>query len=165
MKFRRLSNEELAELEKEFVRFLASNSVTGDDWVKIKAEQPQKAEQLIELFSDIVIEKTLSRIQYLEYKAPKDVKTFFCEKEKITMIGMQIKGESELDFTKGSKGEEMIEALKNSNAQVQLYQAEKGYKPDRPTELFRMMESGCLISDGSLFKMLSAMKPNNKGEK
>ena len=35
MKYRRLTNEELAELEKEFVRFLVSNTVTSEDWEKI----------------------------------------------------------------------------------------------------------------------------------
>ena len=60
MKFRRLTNEELQELEKEFVQFLVSNTVTADDWEKIKEDNPERAEGLIEIFSDIVFEKVIS---------------------------------------------------------------------------------------------------------
>ena len=66
MKYRRLDLAELKTLEKDFVRFLASNHITADDWVKLKKENPEKVERLLDVFSDIVWSKTLSQIQYLE---------------------------------------------------------------------------------------------------
>ncbi len=36
MKYRRLDKEELEELEQEFIKFLAVNTVTADDWAKIQ---------------------------------------------------------------------------------------------------------------------------------
>ena len=68
MDFRRLTNNELEELKTEFVRFLVSNTVTGDDWEKIKKENPERAEGLIEIFSDIVFKKIISKVEYLEMK-------------------------------------------------------------------------------------------------
>ena len=159
MKYRRLTNEELAELETEFIRFLVSNTVTGDDWEKIKKEDTEKAEGLIEIFSDIVFDKTISKIEYLEMKTPKDLKTFRCNKNDIEMMGLKIEGDSELDLTYDISSEEMMVKLQSSNAKLQLYSANKKYKNEnREQELFQMMQWGSLISDGKLFHLLRTLK-------
>ncbi len=159
MKYRRLTNEELAELETEFVRFLVSNTVTGDDWEKIKQDNPEKAEGLIEIFSDIVFDKTISKIEYLELKTPKDLKIFHCKKEEIELVGLKIDGESNLDFTNESlPPEEMMAKLQMSNAKLQTYSAKKKYKGDREEEIFQMMQWGSLISDGKLFNALKYLQ-------
>ena len=54
MKYRPLHPEELENLREDFVQFLAANSIAGDDWVKLKKEMPDQANQLIEMFSDLV---------------------------------------------------------------------------------------------------------------
>lgn len=159
MKYRRLTNEELAELETEFVRFLVSNTVTGDDWEKIKVENQEKAEGLIEIFSDIVFDKTITKLEYLELKTPKDLKIFRCNKENIELMGLKVEGESVLDFTQNISPEEMMTILQSSDAKLQLYSADKKYKnDDRSQELFQMMKWGSLISDGKLFHLLKTMK-------
>lgn len=160
MKFRRLTNEELAELEKEFTRFLASNTVTADDWEKIKKETPERAEGLINIFSDIVFEKTISKLEYLEHKTPHDLKIFHCKKEEMELMGLKVEGESDLDFTKDLAPETMMQMLQASNAKLQLYTASKGYKEgDREKEIFEMMQQGCLISKGELFNTLKNLQP------
>jgi len=68
MKYRRLSSEELEQLQDNFIRFLAAQSITGMDWTTMKTANPERAEELIEQFSDVVIEKTLHNVEYLEYK-------------------------------------------------------------------------------------------------
>jgi uncharacterized protein DUF6495 len=158
MKYRRLNNAELVEVEKEFINFLVSNSVTGEDWVKIKAETPDRAEKLIELFSDIVFDKVLTKVEYLEFKKPKDIKIFHCLPDKIKLLGLLIEGDSALDFSQNLSPAQMMELLKNSDAQLKLYSADKAYSKDREMELFEMMESGCLISKGELFKTLEELK-------
>jgi len=159
MKYRRLTNDELAELETEFVRFLVSNTVTGDDWEKIKTENPERAEGLIEIFSDIVFEKTITKIEYLEMKTPKDLKIFRCNKDEIELMGMKMEGESDLDFTHDISPEEMMAKLQSSNAKLQLYSANKKYKDgNREQEIFQMMQWGSLISDGKLFHLLQTLK-------
>ena len=159
MKYRRLSNDELAELETEFVRFLVSNTVTGDDWEKIKKENPERAEGLIEIFSDIVFDKTISKVEYLEMKTPKDMKIFRCNKEDIELMGLKVEGESDLDFTHDISPEEMMVKLQSSDAKLQMYSANKKYKDDdRLQEIFQMMQWGSLISDGKLFHLLQTLK-------
>ncbi|MEM6964252.1 MAG: DUF6495 family protein [Bacteroidota bacterium] len=161
MKFRRLTNDELAELEKEFTRFLASNTVTADDWEKLKKEDQQKAEGLINIFSDIVFEKTIEKLEYLQMKTPKDLKIFHCRKEDIELMGLRVEGQTTLDFTQNTTPEAMMQMLQLSGAKLQLYNAQKKYKNgDRAQELFEMMQSGCLISDGKMYTTLKNLQPN-----
>lgn len=160
MKYRRLRSDELAELEQQFVQFLVSNTVTGSDWEKLKQNEPDKAEKLIEVFSDIVFEQTIEKIEFLEYKTPIDIKIFHCQADKIIMMGLTVNGETTLDFTQNLSSDEMIQQFQQSGANLQLYSAEKAYSPSRDMELFKMMESGCLVTNESLFKTLEQLKKN-----
>ena len=159
MKYKRLTNEELTELESEFTRFLATYQINAQEWQKLKETEPKKVEELIELFSDLVYEKTLKNIEYLEFKTPNDIKTFHCLEDKIVMMGLMVEGDVPIDFTKQFSPTEMTELIQKSNAQVNLYSAEKEYKGSREDELFRMLNWGCLISkDGHLYKTLEGLK-------
>ncbi len=159
MKYRRLSNAELQELEKDFVKFLATTHVTADDWVKLKENDPLKVEELIEIYSDIVYDKTLKKLEYLEFKTRHDIKTFHCQAEKMVLMGIAVAPNSGVDFTQDLSSQRIMEKLKQTNQDLQIYTAEKVYNGDREKELFQMMESGCLISkDGYLFKTLSTLK-------
>lgn len=159
MKYRRLSNDELIELEKDFVKFLAANTITADDWVKLKKNDPNKVEELIGVYSDIVYDKTLTQLEFLEFKTPYDIKTFHCQKDKMVMMGIAVAPDAGVNFLEEIAPKEMMAALKQSGQEVQIYTAEKGYNDNREKELFNMLESGCLISkDGYLFKTLSKLK-------
>ena len=159
MKYRRLSNAELQELEKDFVKFLATTHVTADDWVKLKKNDPLKVEELIEIYSDIVYDKTLKNLAYLEFKTPHDIKTFHCQPEKMILMGIAVPKDSGIDLTQDVSSQEIMEKLKQSGQDLQIYTAEKRYNGEREKELFQMMESGCLISkDGYLFKTLFTLK-------
>ena len=159
MKYRRLTTQELQELEAEFIRFLAVQSIPADDWETMKVTNPERVEALIDQFSDVVFEKTLLNIEYLEYKTINDIKTFHCQTEKIVMMGLFVEGAVEIDFQEDFSKETLLEIGRNADASLKLYTAEKSYKNGRENELFQMLESGCLISkDGGLFKTLVSLK-------
>lgn len=161
MKYRRLTNNELNEVETAFVRFLASNSVTADDWVKLKEENPDKAEGLIELFSDIVFENTLKKAAYLTHASARDIKVFHCQAEKMVLIGLTIEGDVEVDMRQTASASNILELLQQSDAAAKIYTAQKSYQQGgREQELFQMMENGCLISEASLFEVLESALPN-----
>ncbi|PTM12132.1 MAG: hypothetical protein DA408_11815 [Bacteroidetes bacterium] len=162
MKFRRLTITELQELESEFIQFLAANTVTGPDWQNLQATAPEKADHLLDVFSDIVFEKIIQGIQFLEYKTPHDIKTFSCQEELIIMNGLRVEGDNGLDLTLNLAAEEMMTRLRQAGAELQIYTAQKGYQPDRAAELFRMLEGGALISrEGMLFKTIEELKQTN----
>jgi hypothetical protein len=159
MKYRQLTLDELEELQTEFIRFLAANTVTGDDWTRIKAEDPQKAQGLIEIFSDLVFDKIIAGIEYLEVKTPLDYKTFYCTADKIYLLGLKVEGASSFDFTQNEAPQEMMARIQNTGAQLKLYSAEKGYQPNREDELFRMLENGARIDKtGTMYQLLANLK-------
>lgn len=157
MRYRKLRKDELFELETEFVRFLAANTVTADEWERLKKEQNDQAEKLIELFSDLVFQQTLEKIEYLQRRAPKDLQTFHCLPDKILLRGLRVEGPSEVDFTRNETPAQMMEQVRASSAELQVYRAEKAYSKVRELELFEMMEQGCLISKGEMFGLLDQL--------
>lgn len=159
MKYRALRIDELEEVEEQFINFLAANTVTSQEWVTLKEEEPGKAHRLIELFSDIVFDSVLSKVQYLEHRTPTDLRLFHCDIDKIYLIGLHVAASRDFDFTKMKDGNSMLEAIRKAGAQVKMYSMEKTYKEgDRKQELFKMMENGCLIADGKLYQLLAGMK-------
>jgi hypothetical protein len=159
MKYRRLTSEELEQLQDNFIRFLAAQSITGMDWTTMKTANPERAEELIEQFSDVVIEKTLHNVEYLEYKEKQDMKMFHCQEDKIVMFGLFAEGATDLDFTSNDAPDVMMEKMKSSNANLKVYTAEKVYKDGkRLEEIFRMIENGSKISpDGAMYKTLKGL--------
>ena len=150
-KYRRLNIEELKELEKEFVDFLVLNGIPGADWQKMKTKSPEKADQMIDLFSDVVFEGILRKVKFLDFRSKKMIHTFQCLEEKIILVGMQADENSSADFLDQSY---IQTALANPPDDIRVYTTEKKYNKERSRELFDMISNGCVISDGKLFKTL-----------
>ena len=73
MRFRCLTNEELKELDAELIQFLILNHVYKEDWAIMNQKEPLKAKQLIELFSDVVLDKVYNKVSFLERQVPRQV--------------------------------------------------------------------------------------------
>ena len=147
MKFERLSNNELRSLEKEFIQFLVVNGIVAADWEKIKKEDAEKAEKLIELFSDKIWEKSLEKINYLEHRTPNSIKVFYCKKDMIELIGVDADHQGFIDK----------ELVIDPQKKYSLIEYKKKYHPDRETELFKMIKSGCYISSEKNFNLLKSL--------
>lgn len=160
-KYRLLSKEELAPLEKEFIDYLVVNGVTADDWVKMKAESPENAEEILALFSDVVFEGILRKVSFLDFRSKNEVRAFQCLEDKIIMVGMRAPASATVDFTDARF---LQRATTDSPEDLEIYTSEKAYKDSREQELFRMTEQGCEISDGHLFKTLMLAWAQNKSQ-
>lgn len=158
MKFRLLTLEELAELEADFIKFLAANGIPAESWEKYKAEQHPKVQELMGSFSDMVFQQVLEKVEYLEFKSPNEIQCFFCEAERISLLGIKTAEPSEIDFTADANWEELMQQARQNGTRLQLYRAQKGYNKERVLELFDMMEGGAKISkDGMLYKTLEGL--------
>ncbi|CAN5500552.1 DUF6495 family protein [soil metagenome] len=154
MKYKRLSIEELKELEKEFVSFLATAQITGGDWEKMKKEEAEKAEELIDVFSDLVYDKVMSKISYLEYRDQKSLNIFHFTENKIVLVGFRVKESSPLNLT----ADNVFTQWNESNMQsVNAIQTERSYAKDRGEEVFELIQNGCFITDDVLFKTISKL--------
>ena len=65
MKFSRLTKEQFEELSDEFSLFLASNCIDSKQWNYIKSKSIDKAEKILDSFSDIVWNNVISKVNYL----------------------------------------------------------------------------------------------------
>ncbi len=157
MIYRRLTLAELTELEPEFVRFLAAQSLPAADWERIKANDPTRAEALIEQFSEVVFTKVIHNVEYLEQKNVRDIRTYHCLPDKLILRGFLLEGDTTLDLRQDIDPATMLQLLRASDARVKLFTAERTYRTSREQELFDLMEAGALISkDGYLFKQMEA---------
>lgn len=159
-KYRLLSHEELSEFEKEFIDYLIVNGITAEDWVKIKEEEPKKAVEIIGLFSDVIFEGTMRKVEFMEARSKTQVQTFQCLDAKLVMMAMKVSENSGVDFT---DPESVNQAMTNPPADIEVFSMEKEYDSPREEELFKMTELGCVISDGQLFKALSLALADSKG--
>ena len=55
-----LTKEQFEALNQEFINFLATQSITADEWKEIKEQKPEVAEEELDIFSDLVWEGVLS---------------------------------------------------------------------------------------------------------
>jgi hypothetical protein len=145
MKYRCLSDEELKELESEFKHFLITNNVYTEEWEELNKKKDKKVQELVEMFSDIVLDKALKNIRFLEHITPKDIKSFKCDDEQMTLIGIVSKNK-EIDFTKN--------ALSDFKDDLDIFKTTKPYHKERELEVFELLSSGCSIIDEDRFKKL-----------
>ena len=155
-KYRLLTFEELQELQKEFIDFLVLNSITADEWDKMKKKAPEKASKLLELFSDVVFESIIRKIQFLEFRTPKDLISCHCLEKKLIVVGMKAPLKSDADFTDQTF---IQQAFLNPPAGLKVYTTERHYEKSREEDLFAMIETGYMITGGNVFKTLSLELP------
>ena len=148
MIFRKLTEDELEELKEEFVQYLVANGVDAELWERLKKEEPEKSDLFVQQFSNVVLQKSLEKIEYLEHRTPSDVKLFHCGKETIDLIALK---SSVVDLT--NMAEFNAEDFKN----IEIFKATKPYSKNREVELFEMTEKGCQITSHMLYDLLKQM--------
>ena len=149
MKYRRLSKEQFEELHKEFINFLATQSITVSEWKLIKEKKPEVAEAELDVFSDLVWEGVLENVTFLENIAPKHM-YLFCVKEKsIALIGLKVSKET-VDLTIEGGFLWLRDDLVSN--EVEIFDAEKQIKGDKKLQIFELIEKGAHITKGELFK-------------
>jgi len=156
MRFKVLSDEELQANEQELIQFLIVNGIDGPLWEKMNQEEPDKAVTLVELFSDIVWERLLAKINYLEFRSSNKLFVFHCGPEEIELLALQ-SDFPQVDF---STPERIHESLLKFPDQVTYFTQKKSYIPTREDELFRMIQQGCVRSTDSFFNALKEVISN-----
>jgi hypothetical protein len=152
MKYRILSKEELSHLEEDFKHFLIVNGVHAEEWEALNKNEVDKAVQLVEVFSDTVLQKVYEKIEYLEFRSLDTCMVFQLCEAKIELISIHRKAESTADL---STVESIHETLKNHADQLTFFKTEKNYSKNREAEIHDMIEQGCLLSSSQFWTALS----------
>lgn len=149
MKYKRLTKEQLEELHREFINFLATQSITADEWDKIKEENPKAAEEELDVFSDLVWEGVLQNLKYLENISSQHMYLFECGPSKMRLIGLKVIDTS-IDLTTKEGYEWLRDNLLEES--VELFHSEKPYSDDPQGDKFKLIEQGAVITRGDLFR-------------
>ena len=162
MKYRCLSREELEDVREDFVKFLASNSITKDDWSRTKQDQPEAAQKMLELFSDIFWDKVLENLKWAQIREKKSFRIFQI-KDKWEMIHLKINEDTPYDLT----NPEHIQAVAGgavglAGLGLEIYTGTKALVKARKTELFEMLESGALPCSEAMWLSWESMVQQGK---
>jgi hypothetical protein len=149
MKYRRLTKEQFDELHQEFINFLATQSITAEEWSNLKSEKPHLVEEEMDIFSDLVWEGVLDKVEFLENIAPQHMYLFKVKEKTISLIGLKLNSTS-IDLTKKEGFAWLRENLMTD--EVELFNAEKEIEGDKNLNIFELIEKGASITKGDLFK-------------
>ena len=156
MKYSRLTKEQFEELHQEFANFLASQSITADEWKKIKTEKPHIAEDELDVFSDLIWEGVLKKIRFLENNSSKQLSLFEIKDNEMKLLVVKINNSSIDLSTKGG-----MLWLENNilSDEVELFTASKKFSEDKNNDVFLLIKQGAVLSDGKLFQAFQKILP------
>ncbi|MFV0539703.1 MAG: DUF6495 family protein [Aestuariibaculum sp.] len=149
MKYSRLTKEQFEELHQEFINFLASQSITSEEWSALKINKPDVAETELDVFSDLIWEGVLNQAKYLEHFSPQHMYLFHLDKTNMHAIVVNVKNEN-IDITTTEGYNWLRENLMDKN--VEFLQADKDYTEDKNLDKFKMIEQGAVITKGDLYQ-------------
>lgn len=157
MKYTRLTKEQLEELRPEFINFLATQSITGDEWAKIKKDTPKVAEDELDVFSDLIWEGVLSKVVYLENISAQQMHLFELSEKEMKLIAVKVMN-PEIDLTT-TIGFNWFKKNWSSDF-VEYMTAAKAYTDDKNLDKFQLIKQGAVITKGELYQWFESMMEN-----
>ena len=153
MNYRILNKEELEGLSKEFIEFLVLNGITADNWVEIKEEFPERAEEIIVYFSEAIFEQVFQKAQFLRKVSEREIICYQCLAVRIVVVGVKL-----AENVKGNFLTDDFNTLVNSlnDGDITIFHGKEKYIKKREHHLFKLTNQGFSITDGSYFKAISS---------
>jgi len=148
MKYERLTREQLEELNQEFSKFLATQGINAEEWQKIKQEKPKAAEEELDIFSDLVWEGVLNKVDYLEHFSPDQIYLFKFDQNIIQLIGIKVKHPN-IDLNTKEGYNWLKDHLLDDD--VEMYTSSKALQEDRNKDIFALIKQGAAITKGELY--------------
>lgn len=158
MRYHKLSEAQLHEMHEEFAVFLASQGINKKEWDRIKEKEPDRIEDFLASFSDLVWEKILSECSYLEFTTPDQAFLFKTGKNKAEVLVLKIDSNF-TDLTSGAGFEKALSQLDSD--QVALFHASKPYTPSRNEFIYEYLKKGAELSKGDRFNRLQSYFSNS----
>ncbi len=154
--YRYLTDEELKYFEEELKQFLILNHVYNDEWVKLNSENPEKALELIGLFSDKILQRVYENMKYFEKRTKDACFVFFYDTDKIYLKVIQVEGEEPIDL---STTEGIHDALVNKFEELSFFKSSKKYSKGREIEIHHLLEQETIPSSSEFWEMLDKIIP------
>ena len=149
MKYARLTKQQFEELHNEFINFLSTQSITADEWVTLKNTKPQLVEEELDVFSDLVWEGVLAKVNYLENISRQHMHLFHLADKEMKLISVKVLN-PDIDLNT-SIGFNWFKKNWQSDF-VEYLQASKSYTEDKNLDKFKLIQEGAVITKGELYK-------------
>ena len=149
MKYKRLTKEQLEELHEEFINFLATQSITAEEWKDIKENKPEVAEEELDVFSDLIWEGVLSKVNYLENVSANHMHLFELAEKEMKLISVKVMN-PEVDL-RTKEGFGWFKKNWQSDF-VDYLTAAKAYTEDKNLDKFGLIKQGAVITKGELYQ-------------
>lgn len=154
MKYTRLTKQQLEELHQEFINFLATQSITGEEWKNLKEEKPDVVEDEIDVFSDLVWEGVLTKVKYLENISAQQMHLFELSEKEMKLISVKVMN-PDIDLTT-SVGFNWFKKNWQSDF-VDYLTASKAYTEDKNLDKFKLIQQGAVITKGELYQWFDSI--------
>ncbi len=145
-----LTDEELELFAEDLKHFLVANGVSNEEWVEMNKSDIPKAQEIVGVFSDTVLQKVYERVKYIEHRTPEACMVFQMNQEEINLISINRTNDS-IDL---STPESIHEALVSKSESLTMFKTKKAYNKKREEELHEMLEQGCVNSSEAFWMLL-----------
>ncbi len=163
MKYHRLSNEDFQELRDEFVRFLATHSITASDWEKIKANDADQTGVLLDEFSDLVIHRALTNIKSIRLVSAKEMYVFRFDEKEASVVHLELGKDTPHDLTNPETISSVAEGtLKLEALDPELETGKKQLAGDREVEMYLLMRQGAQPCELEFFEAFRQLAGSQK---
>ncbi|MCX2744222.1 DUF6495 family protein [Mangrovivirga sp. M17] len=154
-KYRVLTKTELEKLKDEFIEFLSVQTITAEDWKKIKEEEPDKADEIIAWFSEVMYEQWMRKIHFAVKFDPQSITAFRFSASNMVLVSLNTESDK-INFTEMPLSDLSKEDIKK----LKVFTSTKNYEKSREEEIFQLIEKGCVPDEGNYFKTLLQLLPN-----
>ena len=136
-------------MHNEFINFLATQSITANEWETLKNTRPQVVEEELDVFSDLVWEGVLGKVNYLENISRQQMHLFHLADKEMKLISVKILN-PDIDLNT-SIGFNWFKKNWQSDF-VEYLQASKSYTEDKNLDKFKLIREGAVITKGELYR-------------
>lgn len=163
MQYRRLTTEELVPLEKDFALFLSTMQVTAEEWTEMKKSNFAAVEELLDIFSDLVFEKTLTAIKCIMLCSKNALHIFLFSQDHHAEMLSTLKNKPHIPgwSLEDATIQDIIAGIKKG--ELDLVTGKKSFEGenDENREKFKLIEQGgSPLEDASWFHHLKALCPS-----
>jgi len=153
VKYRFLSDEELKEFDEEFKHFLIANGLHAEEWKAMNEDNPDKAIEIVGLFSDLILDKVYDKTEFLIHVGEKNLKVFKFFNEKAILLGVEYKGEGSFP------DDEILKFVVDNADQMLIFGTSKSFTEEkRNQELHFLVKHGAIVTDEKVFEFLAKTK-------
>ena len=146
--------EELEVFEEDFKQFLIVNGVHSEEWEEMNLSNKEKAVQLVEVFSDSVLQKVYEKILFLEHRSKSSCLVFKLNKDNVELISINTNAGSSISL---ETPESIHQAFQKNADELSVFKTEKAYSQTRELEVHKLLQQECFQSSELFWKSLTSI--------